>query len=153
MEEYFQQHGKVSKGTRVSCGNKGALTAFDKKDKRISAASSNADVRRALRELDRPSSATYKLEPVKGHQDRKKKLKSLTLEARLNVKCDEMAKQAVHTGISEARNGAAESNAVAGEMQCVCWRGRANVQSEGSCNQANGGTRGRTGVLREQACT
>ena len=55
VEEYFQQHGKVSKGTRVSCGNKGALTAFDKKDKRISAASSNADVRRALQELNRQS--------------------------------------------------------------------------------------------------
>ena len=81
------------------CDNKGALTTFDRKDKRIPAVSSNADVRRALHKLDRRSSASYKLEHVKGHQDRNKKLKSLTLEARLNVKCDEMAKQAVWASV------------------------------------------------------
>ena len=53
VEEYFQRHGKVGEGNRVSCNNKGALTTFDKKDKRVPAASSNANVRRALRELDR----------------------------------------------------------------------------------------------------
>ena len=67
VEEYFQQHGKVGEGNRVSCDNKGALTIFDKKDKRVPAASSNADARRALRELDRRSSVKYKLEHVKGH--------------------------------------------------------------------------------------
>ena len=65
----------------MSRDNKGALTTFDKKDKRVPAASTNADVRWALRELDRWSSAKYKLEHVKGHQDRNKKLKSLKLEA------------------------------------------------------------------------
>ena len=67
VEEYFQQHGKVGEGNRVSCDNKGALMTFDKTDKRIPAASSNAGVRRALRELDRLSPASYKLEHVKGH--------------------------------------------------------------------------------------
>ena len=55
VEEYFQQHGKVGEGNRVSCDNKGALMTFDKKEKRVPAASSNADVRRALRKLDRRS--------------------------------------------------------------------------------------------------
>ena len=44
-----------------------ALTTFNKKDKRELAVSSNADVRRALRELDKRSSVKYKLEHVKGH--------------------------------------------------------------------------------------
>ena len=97
--EYFQQHGKVGEGNRVSCDNKGALTTFDKKEKKIPAASSNADVRRGLRELDRRALASYKLEHVKGHQTRNKKLKSLTLEARLNIKCDEIAKQTVRASV------------------------------------------------------
>ena len=99
MKEYFQQHGKVGKGNRVLCDNNGTLTTFDKKDKKIPAASSNADVMRALRELDRRSSARYKLEHVKGHQDRNKRLGSLTLEARLNVKCNEMTKQVVRASV------------------------------------------------------
>ena len=49
VEEYFQQHDKVEEGDRVSCDNKGALATFDKKDKRVPAARSNTDVRRALR--------------------------------------------------------------------------------------------------------
>ena len=99
VEEYFQEHGKIGEGNRVSRDNKRALTMFDKKDKIIPADSSNADVRRALRELDRRSSAKYKLEHVKGHQDRNKKLKSLTLEVRLNIKCNEMTKHAVWASV------------------------------------------------------
>ena len=93
-----EKHSKVGEGNKVSCDNKGALTMFDKKSKRIQAASSNADVRRALRELDRPLTR-YKLEHVKGHQDRNKRLGSLTLEARLNVKCNEMTKQVVRASV------------------------------------------------------
>ena len=99
VEEYFQRHGRVGEGNKGSCDNKGGLATFDKKDKRVPAASSNADVRRALRELDRRSLAKYKLEHVKGHQDRNKKLKSLKLEARLNVKCDERAKHAARASV------------------------------------------------------
>ena len=53
IEEYFHKSGKVVEGNKVSCDNKGVLVTFDKKCKRISAASSNVDVRRALQELDR----------------------------------------------------------------------------------------------------
>ena len=52
-----------------------------------------------LRKLDRRSSAKHKLEHVKGYQDRNKKLKSLKLEARLNIKCNEMAKHAVRASV------------------------------------------------------
>ena len=83
----------------MSFNNKGALTTFDKKDKRMPGASSNADIRRAVRGLDRPSLASYKLEHVKGHQDRNRKLKSLTLKASLNVKCDAVAKQAIQAPV------------------------------------------------------
>ena len=151
VEEYFQQHGKVGEGNRVSCDNKGALMTFDKTDKRIPAASSNAGVRRALRELDRLSSASYKLEHVKGHQDRNKKLKSQ--ESGSQIECQvQRDGQASCTGISEAQNGAVEPNAAAGEMQCVRRRGKANTRSGGD-DQANGGTGSCTGVLREQTCT
>ena len=51
----------------------------------LPAASSNAGVCRALREVDRGSENCLKLEHVKGHQDRKKKLKWLPLKAQLNV--------------------------------------------------------------------
>ena len=86
---------QAGEGHNVSCDNKGALTTFDKKSKRIPVASSNANVRRALRELDRRSSARYKLEHIKGHQDRNKKLRDLTMETRLEITCDKMAKLAV----------------------------------------------------------
>ena len=100
MEEYFQQHDKVDEENNVSCDNKGALTIFDKKSERIPATSSNADGRRALQELDRRSSARYKLEHAKGHQDRNKKFRCLTLESRvLNVECGIMAKQAVRASV------------------------------------------------------
>ena len=71
----------------------------DKKSKRIPAVRNNADVRRALRELDRRSTTWYKLEQVKSHQGRNKKLRDLSLEAKMNVKYDTMAKQAVEASI------------------------------------------------------
>ena len=57
-EEYYQQTSKAAKGNKVSCDNKGALFTFDKKCKRIPTASSSADVRRGLRELNRRSATS-----------------------------------------------------------------------------------------------
>ena len=37
----------------------------------------------------------YSLEKVRGHQDRTTRVEDLSLEARLNVECDKMAKEAV----------------------------------------------------------
>ena len=92
IEEYYQQASGAAKGNKVSCDNKGVLFTFDKKCKRVPAASSNADVRRALRELNRRSANQYRLEHVRGHQDKNKRYKDLSLEAQLNVECDIMAK-------------------------------------------------------------
>ena len=73
----------------------GALYMFAKKSKQVPASSSNADTRRALREANRRTRNKYSLKHVKGHQDRTARVEDLLLEARLNVKCDEMTKEAV----------------------------------------------------------
>ena len=81
VEEYFQNPNRASAGNKVACDNKAALFTFQKQCKRVPASSSNADVRRALREVQRRSANHYRLEHVKGHQDRTKKIKNMTLEA------------------------------------------------------------------------
>ena len=95
VEEHFRNKNRAGTGNRVACDNKAALFTFQKKSKRIPASSSNADVRRALREVQRRSANHYQLRHVKGHQDRTKKRKHMTLEERLNVECDALAKGAV----------------------------------------------------------
>ena len=59
------------------------------------ASSSNEDTRRALQEVNRQTMNKYQLEHVKGHQDRNKKRKDLSLETKLNIECNKMAKGAV----------------------------------------------------------
>ena len=95
VESFYGATAPEHINNRVSCDNKSALFTFEKKSKRVTSSSSNADVRRALREVNKLTTNKYQLEHVKGHQDRCKKKKYLTLEARLNIKCDEMAKEAV----------------------------------------------------------
>ena len=79
----------------VSCNNMGTLHTFAKECKRVPASSSNAGIIRALREVNRLALNKYSLEYVKGQQDRAARSKDLSLEARLNVEYDEMAKDAV----------------------------------------------------------
>ena len=73
VEEYYGQMSDASAGDNAACDNKGALFTFAKKSKRIPAASSNVDMHRALREVNRRSGDRYRLEHVKGHQDRNMK--------------------------------------------------------------------------------
>ena len=47
--------------------------------------------------MNKQATNKYQLEHVKGHQDRCKKWKDLTLEARLNIECNGMAKGAVRS--------------------------------------------------------
>ena len=54
----------------VSCDTIGALHTFAKKSKWVPASSSNADVKRALRDVNRRANSKYRLEHVQGHQDR-----------------------------------------------------------------------------------
>ena len=73
----------------------GALYTCAKQSKRVPASSSNMDIKRALRKMNRSTHNKYSLEHVKGHHDRTARAEDLLLEARLNVEWDEMAKEAV----------------------------------------------------------
>ena len=86
---------KEQTGNTVSCDNMGVLHTFAKESKQVPASSSNADIRRALREVNRLALNKYSLEHVGGHQDKTARAEDLLLEARLNVECNEMAKDAV----------------------------------------------------------
>ena len=66
----------------------------------MSVSSSNADIRRTLREVNRLALNKYGLEHVKGHQDRTARAEDVPLEARLNVECNEMVKDAVRESIT-----------------------------------------------------
>ena len=99
-EDYYRASIKEQTGNTVSCNNMGALHTFAKKSKRVPASSSNADIKRALREVNRRAHNKYSLEHLKGHQDRMARVEDLLLEARLNVECDEMAKEAVRGSMS-----------------------------------------------------
>ena len=64
----------------------------------------------------------YILEHVKGHQDRTARSEDLSLEARLNVECNEMAKEAVRGLVtSELRHKTQELSL---EKVCVFIAGR-----------------------------
>ena len=99
-EEYYRASIKDQTGNSVSCDNMGALYTFTKECKRVPASSSNADIRRALLEVNRLALNKYSLEHVKGHQDRTSRAEYLSLEARLNVECDEMAKDVVRQSMT-----------------------------------------------------
>ena len=51
--------------------------------------------------MNKQATNKYQLEHVKGHQDRCKKRKDPILEARLNIKCDGMAKGAVRSAAQD----------------------------------------------------
>ena len=82
------------------CDNIRALHTFAKECKRVPASSSNTYIRRTLREVNRLALNKYSLEHVKGHQDRNTRPEDLSLEARLNVECGEMAKNAVRESMT-----------------------------------------------------
>jgi hypothetical protein len=83
-------------GNNVSCNNMGALHTFVKKSKkRVPTSSSNVDVKRALREVNRRANNKYRLEHMRGHRDRTNRFRNLSLEAKLNVKYNRTSKRAV----------------------------------------------------------
>ena len=92
---------KEQTGNLVSCDNMGALHTFAKECERVPASSSNADIRRALQEVNRLALNKYSLEHIKGHQDRTSRAEDLSLEARLNVECDEMANDVVRESMTK----------------------------------------------------
>ena len=64
-EEYYRASTTDQRGNLVSCDNMGALHTFAKECKQVPASSSNADIRRALREVNRLALNKYSLEHVK----------------------------------------------------------------------------------------
>ena len=79
VEEYYRASMKEQTGNLVSCDNMGALHTFAKECKRVPSSSSNADIRRALREVNRLALNKYILEHVKGRQDRTSRAEDLSL--------------------------------------------------------------------------
>ena len=94
-EEYYRASVKEQTSNLVSCDTMLALHTFAKECKRVPTSSSNADIRRAFREMNRLALNKYTLDHVKGHEDRTARAEDLLLEARLNVECNEMAKDAI----------------------------------------------------------
>ena len=101
VESFYGAAAPEHANNRVACDNKSALYTFEKKSKQVTSSSSNADVGRALREVNKQATNKYQLEHVKVHQDGCKKQKNLTLEARLNIERDGMAKGAVRSAAQD----------------------------------------------------
>ena len=121
-EEYYRASMKEQTENSVSCNNMGTLHTFAKECKRVPASSSNAGIIRALREVNRLALNKYSLEYVKGQQDRAARSKDLSLEARLNVEYDEMAKDAVRG--SMARQLRHRTQELPLEKACIFIAGR-----------------------------
>ena len=101
LESFYRAVAPGHANNKVSCDNKSTLYTFEKKSKQVTLSSRNPDVRRSLREVNKQATNKYQLEHVKGHQDRCKKQKNLTLEARLNIECDGMTKGAVRSAAQD----------------------------------------------------
>ena len=100
-ESFYEATASEQGSSKVLCDNKSALHTFGKKSKRMTSSSSNADVRRALREVNKRAVNNYQLEHVKDHQDWTKRRKDLSLEARLNIECNGMAKGVVRNAAQD----------------------------------------------------
>ena len=131
-------------GNTVSCDNIGALHTVTKKSKQAQASSSNADLRRALREVNRRARNTYSLEHVKGHQDRTATAEDLSLEARLNVECDKMTKEAVRGSITRELRDKAQQLPL--EKACVFIAGRKQT------SDPKNGLKRQIGTVQAKAC-
>ena len=120
----------------VSCDNMGALHTFAKECKRVPASSSNADIRRALREVNRLAINKYSLEHVKEQQDKTSRTEELSLEARPNVECDEMAKDAVRESMTRQLRQKNTRAAIGEGMRIYC-RQETNVRPKERPEEAN----------------
>jgi hypothetical protein len=79
----------------VCCDNKGAIYRASRRRRRIAPGTPNADLLRVLRLQHHKLGRVFGYEHVKGHQDDYLVRASLSLEAHLNCRCDDLAKQAV----------------------------------------------------------
>ena len=84
-------------GTNVFCDNKGAIYTFSKKHKRVSSGTKNADIHRVLRRVQSRMASSQVHKHVKAHQDDYQRRHKLSLPARLNCECDDLAKAAIRS--------------------------------------------------------
>ena len=90
-----QLYRVTGSNTQVLCDNKGALTTFARKEKRIPPARRNSDIRRVIRNIQSRTKSAHLLRHVRAHQDDSVSRRQLSLEARLNCICDDLAKDAL----------------------------------------------------------
>ena len=96
VEEYCETHGD---GSKIICDNKSALFTFRSEKDRVPSGAKHADIKRVLRTIRRRTKSTFLQEHVRAHQDTARSRTKLSLEARLNCICDDLAKDAVVHGI------------------------------------------------------
>ena len=98
LEEYY----KIPPSTgKICCDNQGALYKSKEVRRRIPVGSSQADIKRAFRNVKTGLHAKMEYEWVESHQDRLKLWFQLSLEQQLNCECDTLAKEAVTTSLSD----------------------------------------------------
>ena len=98
LEEYYSIPGSTGK---ICCDNQGALFKSKEVRRRIPVGSSQADIKRAFRNVKTGLRATLKYEWVESHQDRLKLWFQLSLEQQLNCLCDSLAKEAVTSSLAD----------------------------------------------------
>ena len=98
LEEYY----KIPPSTgKICCDNTGALYKSKEVRRRIPVGSSQADIKRAFRNVKTGLHAKMEYEWVESHQDRLKLWFQLSLEQQLNCECDTLAKEAVTSSLSD----------------------------------------------------
>ena len=88
----------LTKG-KVCCDNQGALHKSEEVRRRIPVGASQADIKRAFRNVKHGLKAQLTYEWVESHQDRYKLWWQLPLEQQLNCICDDLAKAAVRSSL------------------------------------------------------
>ena len=102
LEQFYDLPWSAGK---ICCDNQGALYKSKLYRRRIPVGASQADIKRALRNVKTGLKATLTYEWVESHQDRYKLWYHLTTEQQLNCYCDSLAKEAVLQGMTAPRTG------------------------------------------------
>jgi len=100
LEQFYSLPATTNK---VCCDNQGALYKSKQRRRRIPVGASQADIKRAFRNVTNGLKATLVYEWVESHQDRYKLWWQLPIEQQLNCLCDDLAKAAVRSSISADR--------------------------------------------------
>ena len=96
LEEYYKI--PPSRG-KICCDNQGALYKSKEVRRRIPLESSQADIKRAFRNVKTGLHAKIEYVWFESHQDRLKLWFQLSLEQQLNCECNTLAKEAVTTSL------------------------------------------------------